>query len=149
MTLREQTKEVVHSAESDVQLAIIAVEQGKPGDAESFARKALSIFEQHKSPSSSSIANSVLARSLLAQGKLTDARAAADRAVTLAHQGADRMILMTAGFAEAEVDTRSGKAAEAERNLSALHDQARRDGYAAFDLEARLLLAQAEIESAN
>ena len=57
------------------------------------------------------------------------------------------MILMTAGFAEAEVDTRSGKAAEAERNLSALHDQARRDGYAAFDLEARLLLAQAEIES--
>jgi tetratricopeptide (TPR) repeat protein len=147
MTLREQTKEEVHSAEGDVQLAIIAVEQGKPGDAESFARKAVAIFEQHKSPSSASIADSVLARSLLAQGKLVDARAAADHAATLAHQGSDRMILMTAGFAESEVDTGSGKAAQAERNLSALHDQAKRDGYVAFELEARLLLAQAEIES--
>jgi thioredoxin-like negative regulator of GroEL len=54
---------------------------------------------------------------------------------------------MTAGFAEAEVDTGSGKAPDAERNLSALHDQAKRDGYVAFELEARLLLARAEIES--
>ena len=55
------------------------------------------------------------------------------------------MIFMTAGFAEAEVDTSSGKAAEAERNLGALHDQAKRDGYVAFELEARLLLADAEL----
>ena len=53
----------------------------------------------------------------------------------------------TAGFAQADVDTRTGKAAGAERDLSALYDQAKRDGYAVFELEARLLLAQAEFAS--
>jgi DNA-binding winged helix-turn-helix (wHTH) protein/tetratricopeptide (TPR) repeat protein len=146
-SFREQAKEEVHSAEGDVQLAIITVEQDKPADAESFARKAVAIFEQHKSPSSASLAYAVLARSLVAQKRLSDARAAADRAASLAKQGSDRIVLMTADLAEAEVDTRTGKAAEAERELSALHDRAKRDGYAVFDLEARFLLAQAEIES--
>jgi thioredoxin-like negative regulator of GroEL len=56
------------------------------------------------------------------------------------------MILMTAGLADAEADVRTGKAADAERKLSALHDQAKRDGYTVFELEARLLMSQAEIE---
>ncbi|MGB6959595.1 MAG: tetratricopeptide repeat protein [Candidatus Acidiferrum sp.] len=149
MTLREQTKEEVHSAEGDVQLAIIAVDQGKPADAESFARKAVAIFEQHKSPSSTSIADSVLARSLVAQGKLADARAAADRAATLAQQGDDHMIRVTAGFAETAVDLRTGKTAEAERNLTVLDSQAKVEGYAVFELEARLLLAKAELQSGD
>jgi hypothetical protein len=89
----------------------------------------------------------VLARSLVAQKKFSDARAAADRAASLAKQGSDRLILMTAGLADAEVDTRTGKAADAERNLTALHDQAKRDGYLVFELEARLLMSQAEIAS--
>ncbi|MGB6667978.1 MAG: hypothetical protein WBE73_06550, partial [Candidatus Acidiferrum sp.] len=113
------------------------------------ARKAVAIFEQHKSHSSTSIADSVLARSLVAQGKLADARAAADRAATLAQQGDDHMIRVTAGFAETAVDLRTGKTAEAERNLTVLDSQAKVEGYAVFELEARLLLAKAELQSGD
>jgi eukaryotic-like serine/threonine-protein kinase len=147
MTLREQTKEEVHSAEGDVQLAIIAVEQGKPGDAESLARKAVAIFEQHNAAGSASLAYSVLARSLFAQKKLNEARAAADAASTLAIKSSDRLAIMTARLAEAEVDICTGKAAVAEHDMNALYDQTRRDGYTAFELQARLLLAQAELAS--
>jgi tetratricopeptide (TPR) repeat protein/TolB-like protein len=147
MTLREQTKEEVHSAESDVQLAMIAVEQGKPGDAESFARKAVATFEQHNAAGSASLAYSVLARSLLAQKKLNEARAAAATASTLAGKTSDRMVSMTARLAEAEVDICNGKAAVAERDMNALYDRAKRDGYTGFELQARLLLAQAKLAS--
>lgn len=144
LALREQIKEGKYSAESDLRLAEVALDQAKPADAESLARIAISVFEKSKALGSASLAYSVLARSLLAQKKLNDARAAAEHAAALAHQGSDRIIRMTAGFAQADVDTRTGKAAGAERDLSAIYDQAKRDGYAVFELEARLLLAQAE-----
>jgi eukaryotic-like serine/threonine-protein kinase len=147
LALRKQIKEGKYSAESDLQIAEIALDQAKPADAESLAREAISVFEKSKALGSASLAYSVLARSLVAQKKLNDARAAAEHAAALAHQGSDRIILMTAGFAQADVDTRTGKAAGAEGDLSALHDRAKRDGYAVFELEARLLLVQAEFAS--
>ena len=54
---------------------------------------------------------------------------------------------MKAGFAEAEVETLSGKPAEAGRDLNALQARARHDGYAVFELEARLLLGRAELRA--
>ncbi len=149
VALREQNKEENYLAESDLQLAEIALDQARPADAESFARKAVSIFDKSKALGSSTLAYSLLARSLLAERKLSDARDAADRAATLVHSSSDRMIRMTAGFAKAEVDTRSGKEADAERNLTALHAQANRDGYVVYELQARLLLAKAELQSGN
>ena len=57
------------------------------------------------------------------------------------------MVRMKAGFAEAEVETLSGKPAEAGRDLNALQARARHDGYAVFELEARLLLGRAELRA--
>jgi len=57
------------------------------------------------------------------------------------------MVCIQAGFAQAEVETLSGKSANAERLLHALHDQAQYGGYAAIELKARLLLAKAELQS--
>jgi eukaryotic-like serine/threonine-protein kinase len=147
LALHEQNKEEKYAAESDLQLGEIALDQGNTVEAESLARQAVSVFEKSKAPGSASLAYSLFARSLLARGKLGDARAAADRAIALAHQGSDLMIRMEAGLAEAEVDARSSKVAEAERNLNILHNQAKRDGYVTFELETRLLLAKTEIQS--
>src|SRR6202008_609050 len=80
LKIREDIKEEVRVAESDVQLANLAVEQSRPADAEGFARKAAPVFELHKSTGSASLAYSALARSLAAQRKFTEARSAADRA---------------------------------------------------------------------
>ena len=147
LTLREHNEEKNYSAESDLQLAEIALDQARPADAESLARKAASVFEKNNVPGSAALAYAMLTRSLLAQGKLSDARAAAVHAVALANRGSDRMVRMKAGFAEAEVETLSGKTAEAGRNLNALQARARHDGYAVFELEARLLLGRAELHA--
>ena len=147
-TLREQVKEEVHSAESDVQLALVAVERGKPAEAEPLARKAGTIFEKHKAPSSASIAYSVLTRSLVAQGKLAGA-AAAERAASLARQGADHMIRMQADLATAELEIAAGNYADAQRRLELIRQQAHHDGYVVYELQARLLLAKAQVQSGN
>ena len=147
LTLREHNEEKNYSAESNLQLAEIALDQARPADAESLARKAASVFEKNNVPGSASLAYAMLTRSLLAQGKLSEARATAAHAVALANQGGDRMVRMKAGFAEAEVETLSGKPAEAGRDLNALQARARHDGYAVFELEARLLLGRAELRA--
>lgn len=147
LALRQQNREGNHSAESNVQLAEIALHQGKPAAAESLARSAASVLDGNQSPASASLAYSVLARSLVAEGKLNAARAAAERAATLAQQGGDRMVRIQAGLAQAEVDILSGRSADAERNLNVLHDQANHEGYAAFELRSRFLLAKAELRS--
>ena len=147
LTLREHNEEKNYSAESNLQLAEIALDQARPADAESLARKAASVFEKNNVSGSASLAYAMLTRSLLAQGKLSEARATAAHAVALANQGSDRMVRMKAGFAEAEVETLSGKPAEAGRDLNALQARARHDGYAVFELEARLLLGRAELRA--
>jgi tetratricopeptide (TPR) repeat protein len=147
LTLREHNEEKNYSAESNLQLAEIALDQARPADAESLARKAASVFEKNNVPGSASLAYAMLTRSLLAQGKLSDARATAAHAVALANQGSDRMVRIRAGFAEAEVETLSGRATEAGRDLNALQARTKHDGYAAFELEARLLLGRAELRA--
>src|SRR5262249_53880113 len=145
--LRQQNREGNRSAESNLQLAEISLHQGKATAAESLARGAASVFETNQSPASASLAYSMLSRALAAGGKLSAARTAADRAVALAQQGGDRIVRIQAGLAQAEVDILSGKSADAEHNLNALHDQASHEGYAMFELRARLLLGKAELRS--
>jgi hypothetical protein len=57
------------------------------------------------------------------------------------------MVRFQADLVNAEVLTKSGRLADAERTLNALRDQAKREGYVAFELEARLLLAMGELQS--
>jgi ATP/maltotriose-dependent transcriptional regulator MalT len=128
---------------------VITFEQGKPGEAETMARKAIAIFEQYNAPGSASIAYSVLGRSLAAEGKLAEARSAGYRAVSLAQQGTDRIIRLQAGLASAEIEIQSGKAAEAARHLGVLRQETSRDGYVVYELQARLLLAEAQFKSGN
>jgi len=149
LSIREEIQEEARIAESDVQLAVVAVEQGKPADAEPLARKAIAIFEPRKSLGSASMAYSILARSLVAQRRLADARAAADRAVSLAQQGSDHIIRLASSLAAAEVDIQSGKTIKAQRDLASLRQQAQRDGYLAYEFQARLLLAKAQLKSGN
>lgn len=148
-SLREQYHEGNHTAESDLQLAEIALDQtqARPADAESLARTAASLFEKNQTLDSASLAWSMLARSLVAQGKLSAARAAVDRAAALAQQNGNRMVRIQVGFAQAEVETLSGQSVVAERTLNALYDQVKADGHAIFEFKARLLLARAELRS--
>jgi hypothetical protein len=65
------------------------------------------------------------------------------------HGRATRFVAPRIGghFAQSEVETASGKSTDAEGTLYALHDLAKQDGYAVFDLKARLLLSRAEFQS--
>jgi hypothetical protein len=49
------------------------------------------------------------------------------------------MVRFQADLVYAEVQTKSGRRADADRILNALDDQSKREGYVAFELEAGLL----------
>jgi tetratricopeptide (TPR) repeat protein len=149
VTIREETKEETNLAECNVRLAVIAKEQGKPANAESLARRAVAVFEEHKATASASVAYAVLASSLIAQARTADARAAAKKASSFALRGPDHIVRMQAGLASAEVEIESGKVADAEGHLDALHQQAKQEGYVVDEFEARFLLAKAQLKSGN
>jgi eukaryotic-like serine/threonine-protein kinase len=147
LILRKEDKDGTHSAESDMQLAEIALDQNRASVAVSLARGAALVFEKNQAPGAASLAYSLMARSLVAGKKVADARTAADHAAVLANKGGDHMVHIQSGLATAEVDIASGRSADAEQNLQALHETASSKGYAALDLRARLLLAQAALRS--
>jgi hypothetical protein len=55
------------------------------------------------------------------------------------------MVHLRAGLAQAEVAIDSGRPFEAQHDLNTIQALAKHDGFAAFELEARLLLAKAEL----
>jgi len=108
------------------------------------------VLEKAQSPGPASLAWALVARSLLAAGKpgkLSPARTAAERALSLAQQSTDHIARIQAGLAQAEVEIQAGKSADAERHLNALYNQVKQTGYGALEFRVRLLQAQAEQRS--
>jgi serine/threonine protein kinase/tetratricopeptide (TPR) repeat protein len=149
VTLRKELKDEVNLARSQTQLAAVALEQGKVAEAASLARTAAGVFDAQKIADGGTLAQAVLTRALLAQGRRNDAQAAADRALALSHQTPDRPSRFVAGIAVAEVDTESGRSAQASRGLESVLDEAMRYGYTSFELETRLCLGELELRSSN
>src|SRR5262249_6518937 len=146
-SIREQNREEARSAENDVQLAEIALNQWRLDVAETLSRRAAAVLEKRQAFGYAALAYSVLARTLLAADKPDQAATAAEQAVSLAQKTSDRIAGLQAGFAQAEVSIHKGKSADAERSLAFLHNQAHVAGYAALELRAQFLLASAELSS--
>ena len=89
----------------------------------------------------------MLARALLAQGKTREAQTAADRALSLAHQTCDVIAGFETDLAAQAVSVASRKFPEAAKALESVRIQADHQGFAGFDLEARLALAEIEMLS--
>ena len=139
----------VEIARSQIALATIAIEQGKPAEAEALLRAAAPQFEQQTIATSASQSAALLARALLAQSKIGDAEAASTNAMALAERTSDRSTHLLASLAAAEVNARTGKEPAATKALQTVLSESVRDGYKEFEFEARLDLGRLELRSSR
>ena len=86
----------------------------------------------------------LLARSLLAEERTTDALSAATRAITESKAQFSPQVRVIAELALARVQMAQGNTAAAREQLRSLLQTAQRDGYRLLAMEARILLARTE-----
>jgi DNA-binding winged helix-turn-helix (wHTH) protein/tetratricopeptide (TPR) repeat protein len=130
------------------ELAALALEEGHADQAESLIRAALNEFEKEKSDPNSSSAYLLFSRALLLQGKVNEARVAAQRAADLSLTSSDPALKLPAEIQQARVEM-AGNAENqgmAMRRLHSVIATAKRLGYYNFECDARLALGQLELK---
>ncbi len=147
IALRKELGDVTDLAYSQVQLAQILLEQGNAAEAVKLTQDAAAAFAKQKMYDAGCHARAILSVELLAETKVHEAQEAAARATELCHQGSDRGARFESQFAGAAVRTQLGDYGEAFKILEAVRSEASKFGYAAFDLESRLRLAELELKS--
>jgi tetratricopeptide (TPR) repeat protein len=149
LKIQKELGDSVAIARSQIALATIAIEEGKPAEAEALIRAAAPQFDQQTMATGASQSAALLARVLLAQSKIGDAEAAAANALALAEHTSDRSTHRVASLAAAEVNARSGKEPAAVKALQSVLGESVRDGYKEFEFEARLDLGRLELRSSR
>ncbi|MGA7401998.1 MAG: protein kinase [Candidatus Sulfotelmatobacter sp.] len=149
LRIQKELGDSVEIARSQIALATMAIEEGKPAEAEALLRAAGPQFEQQTMATGASQSAALLARALLAQSKIADAQVAAAHALALAERTSDRSTHLLATLAAAEVNARTGKEPTATKALQSVLSESVRDGYKEFEFEARLDLGRLELHSSR
>ena len=156
LALRKAAEDHVAIAESQLDLADLSLEEGRPpSEAEAAATQAAETFQKQKLRDEEASARAVLARSLLAQGKFADAKEAIDRAVALSAKSENPQIRLGVGIAAARVEAHDGQrspsatATSAKNRLLAALATARKLGFLGIVFDAKLALGEIERESGH
>jgi DNA-binding winged helix-turn-helix (wHTH) protein/tetratricopeptide (TPR) repeat protein len=151
VTLREKIGALELVAESQAELAALAIEEDHAEQAEPLIRTALGEFQKEKSDPDSSSAYTLLSRALLMQGKVDEARTAAQRGAELSLTSSDPALRLPAEIQQARVEIatagdKAGKMGTALQRLHAVIANAKRLGYYNIECEARLALGELELK---
>jgi tetratricopeptide (TPR) repeat protein/TolB-like protein len=130
-------------AASRAALAGLKLAEDKPSEAESLARQAAEEFSAEKLVDSEADARNTLARALIEEGKLTEARSEANRG--LKHAPQDRIIRLSLAITDARLKGHEGRKPEARKELA--DSLAEADKMALASLRLEIKLAQAELET--
>jgi DNA-binding winged helix-turn-helix (wHTH) protein/tetratricopeptide (TPR) repeat protein len=152
LAIRQKMGALQLAAESQIELARLAMEEGHPEQAESLLRAALVEFEKEKSDPDASNAYTLLSRALLTQGKLDEARKAAQRGTELSLTNSDPALKLPAQIQQARIEMTDASAsksssATAQQNLQSVIATAKRLGYHNLEYEARLALGESELKT--
>ena len=90
LRIQKELRDSAWIARSQMAIATIAIEQGKPAVTKALIRAAVPQFQQETMATDASQASALLARVLLAQSKIVDAETAAANALALAEHTSDR-----------------------------------------------------------
>jgi ATP/maltotriose-dependent transcriptional regulator MalT len=132
---------------SRVAVAGLLVEEGRFAEAEQVIRDLAPDFRAQKEPLAEASAEGVQARSLLAQGKLADAKTVSHWGASLARRGNSRGLRLSLAITAARIQAALGQTLEASRTLEATLAEATRGGFFKYQLEARLALGEIEMKS--
>jgi tetratricopeptide (TPR) repeat protein len=147
LAIRREIGEKASEAESLLALAELALEEDRPPNAETSARKALEEFQAEKLKDDETMARTTLARALLAQHKVVEAAREIDLSADLARGSPNREVKINYAITAARVRAATGGTAEAVKSLQATLAEATKYGFLGYQLEARLALGEIEIKS--
>ncbi len=137
------------SAQINVSLASIALAEKRYSDGEALARLAVAGYEKGNSAGNGAWSQAILARNLLGAGKLAEAQGAASKAATLVRKSTGELFRYEVAFADARVKAKSGKTADALKELDATLSSARKFGYRLYEYQARLAIGEIELWSGS
>jgi tetratricopeptide (TPR) repeat protein len=132
-------------AEDNLDLAWLALEEGRAGEAEASARQAADSFRASRLSDDEAEAQLFLSRALLESGNVQGAQAAAARAQALVAESERLPLRLSVGLAAARVHARGGQVAEAASAARAVFAQAEKAGLGRLRWEAALTLGDVEI----
>ncbi|MGH9503479.1 MAG: protein kinase domain-containing protein [Terriglobales bacterium] len=149
LALRERLGEKGTAAETQVALAELACDSSQPAQAEKLAAGAVHEFQVEHEADNELMAETVLLRSLLQQGRLDDARKAAALGNALHEKSKDVTIrlpfALESAYAKAAVEDLAG----AERLAREVTDEANQLGLVRVQLEASLAIAEIQQKGRN
>jgi serine/threonine protein kinase/tetratricopeptide (TPR) repeat protein len=145
LALCEELKDEDFTAQIQSGMSFLALHEKRYSDGADLARKSAAGFEKANASGNSAWAHALLARNLLAAGKLPEARTAVAQATTLLQQPAGQTPRFEVALASSRVKAKSGKTAEARQELEASIASARKFGYRLYELQARLALGEIEL----
>jgi len=153
MDIRQSLGRTGDVAESKASLGELALEEGHPDQAEPLLRFAIAEFEKEKADPDAASVYTVLSRVLLMQGKLEEARKAAERATALSRTSSDPALKLPAAIQSARIEAATGQRGTghagpaAVQRLRSVIASARKSGYYQIECEARLAMAEAALKT--
>jgi len=153
LAIRDQLGEKHNAAESRLYLANLDLEEQRPAEAEQIATASAQQFHEDKSAADEAAANEVEARSLLAQGKITEAQAAIDRARALAQGSSNLPLRFDISATSARVrmaekpPPNPSSSMKVKKDLASSLSIAHKCGYFEYEYKQGLVLGEVEGQS--
>jgi eukaryotic-like serine/threonine-protein kinase len=145
LRLNQQIGATSGLAQANAGLANVAIEKHEPQKAETLAREAADVFHTQKNADSEVDALNTLARALLQEGNLAEARKTLDRGKSLPAQ--DHAIRSALATTDAILSAREGHQAQSLQMLDAAFENAKETKWKKQELESRLAKAMVELEA--
>lgn len=149
LSLEEELGNKSDAAETRLALAELDCDSGKGAEAEQLSRAAVETFRADAYTDEESLAQSLVSRALLQQGKLEEARSAMTEAVRLSQKSQDVLVRLPVMIDQAYVmaagKNLGGAAAAGQDALT----QARNLGLVRLQLEASLALGEIQMKRRN
>ncbi len=137
------------SAQIQGSLASIALYEKRYDDGEALARQAVAGYEKANSSGAGAWSQAILARNLLAAGKLADAQSAVAKAEALVRKSSGEPFRYEVSFADARTKAKSEKTAEALKELDETLSSTRKFGYRLYEYQTRLAIGEIELWSGS
>ena len=147
LSVRTEIGEKGTIAESQLALAVLALERGLPNETETRIHAAREEFRKEKQIDDEMLADTVLARALLAEHKYAEAGKEIEAGKSFAAKSQNRANQFQLSIAAAQLQAAQNRTQEAKRNLIAILAEAQQTGFIEYQLEARLGLGEIEMES--
>jgi eukaryotic-like serine/threonine-protein kinase len=149
LSIQHQTGEKQALGQTQLALALISIEEGRPEDAEGVVRQCQEQFRKEHEADDELSATAVLIQALLAQGKKAEAKMEMDRAQPLATKSQNRFASLQFALASASFFLSSDHPESSRTRLQQILKEAREHGYLGVEFEARFALAELDKKSGH